>query len=133
MTAHLMLSAIDPVAPATTSVTMVQDVIRGFIGFQGLLMSDDVSMKALSGSIAERSRAALGAGCDLVLHCNGDMAEMAAVAAQAPELAGVAAKRADLALAARSAPEDFDVAAARKIFSQMIDGKHPISARKTGS
>src|SRR5487761_2680791 len=63
MTAHVVFSAIDPVAPATTSVTMVHEVIRGFIGFQGLLMSDDVSMKALSGTIAERSRAAFIAGC----------------------------------------------------------------------
>ena len=80
MTAHVVFSAIDPVAPATTSVTMVQQVIRGFIGFQGLLMSDDVSMNALSGTIAERSRAALAAGCDVVLHCNGNLGEMDAVA-----------------------------------------------------
>ncbi len=133
MTAHVVFSAIDPVAPATTSVTMVREVIRGFIGFQGLLMSDDVSMGALSGTIAERSRAALAAGCDVVLHCNGDLAEMTAVAAQAPELTGAAAKRADAALAARSAPEDFDVEAARKVFAQMIGGQQPVSQRKTVS
>src|ERR1700686_4873575 len=80
MTAHVVFSAIDPDAPATTSVTMVPEVIRGFIGFRGLLMSDDVSMKALSGTIAERSRAAFAAGCDVVLHCNGDLREMTAVA-----------------------------------------------------
>ena len=80
MTAHVVFSAIDPVAPATTSVTMVREVIRGFIGFQGLLMSDDISMGALSGPLAERSRAALAAGCDVVLHCNGDLAEMGEVA-----------------------------------------------------
>ena len=73
MTAHVVFSAIDPVAPATTSVTIVRQVIRGLIGFQGLLMSDDVSMNALSGTIAERSRDALAAGCDVVLHCNGDL------------------------------------------------------------
>ena len=73
MTAHVVFSSIDPGAPATTSVTMVREVIRGFIGFKGLLMSDDVSMNALSGSIAERSRAAFAAGCDVVLHCNGDL------------------------------------------------------------
>ena len=55
MTAHVVFSAIDPVAPATTSVTMVREVIRGIIGFDGLLMSDDVSMNALSGTLAERS------------------------------------------------------------------------------
>jgi beta-N-acetylhexosaminidase len=133
MTAHVVFSAIDPVAPATTSVTMVREVIRGLIGFQGLLMSDDVSMNALSGTIAERSRAALNAGCDVVLHCNGDLGEMAAVASEAPELSGVAAKRADAALAARSAPEQFDVEAARKIFTEMVADVRPPTERKTGS
>ena len=123
MTAHVVFSAIDPVAPATTSVTMVRQVIRGFIGFQGLLMSDDVSMNALSGTIAERSRAALAAGCDVVLHCNGDLAEMTAVASEAPELSGDAAKRADAALLARTAPEEFDTEAARKIFTQMVSNE----------
>jgi len=131
MTAHVVFSAIDPVAPATTSVTMVREVIRGFIGFRGLLMSDDVSMKALSGTIAERSRAAFAAGCDVVLHCNGDLNEMSAVASQAPELKGAAAKRAEAALAQRKAPEEFDVDAARKIFTQMVDAEQ--SQRKTGS
>ena len=133
MTAHVVFSAIDPVAPATTSVTMVREVIRGFIGFQGLLMSDDVSMKALSGTIAERSRAAFAAGCDVVLHCNGDLGEMTAVAGEAPELAGEVAKRADAALAQRKAPEDFDVDAARKIFTQMVDADGPPPQGKTGS
>ena len=131
MTAHVVFSAIDPVAPATTSVTMVREVIRGFIGFRGLLMSDDVSMKALSGTIAERSRAAFAAGCDVVLHCNGDLNEMSAVASQAPELKGEAAKRAEAALAQRKAPEEFDVEAARKIFTQMVDAEQ--SQRKTDS
>jgi beta-N-acetylhexosaminidase len=120
MTAHVVFSSIDPVAPATTSVTMVREVIRGFIGFQGLLMSDDISMGALSGTPAERSRAALAAGCDVVLHCNGVLAEMEAVAAAVPELAGAALARAETALAARSAPEQFDTAAARKLFDRMM-------------
>jgi beta-N-acetylhexosaminidase len=131
MTAHVVFTAIDPVAPATTSVTMVQQVIRGSIGFQGLLMSDDVSMGALSGTLAERSQAALRAGCDVVLHCNGKLDEMVAVAGVSPELTGVAATRADAALAARSAPEDFDVEGARKIFSQMIAGVAPAAKRMT--
>ena len=122
MTAHVVFSSIDPVAPATTSVTMVREVIRGFIGFTGLLMSDDVSMKALSGSIAERSGAAIAAGCDVVLHCNGDLAEMTQVAAAVPALAGKAAARAEAALAQRRAPADFDIDAARKIFTQMVAG-----------
>jgi beta-N-acetylhexosaminidase len=131
MTAHVVFSAIDPDAPVTTSVTMVREVIRGFIGFRGLLMSDDVSMKALSGTIAERSRAAFAAGCDVVLHCNGDLNEMSAVASQAPELKGEAAKRAEAALAQRKVPEEFDVDAARKIFAQMVDAEQ--SQRETGS
>jgi beta-N-acetylhexosaminidase len=132
MTAHVVFSAIDPVAPATTSVTMVRQVIRGYIGFQGLLMSDDVSMNALSGTIAERSRAALAAGCDVVLHCNGDLREMAAVAGEAPELSGESARRADAALAMRSAPEEFDVESARKLFNQMLEGR-TAPQWKTGS
>jgi beta-N-acetylhexosaminidase len=133
MTAHVVFTAIDPVAPATTSVTMVQQVIRGFIGFQGLLMSDDISMGALSGTIAERSAAALRAGCDVVLHCNGDLNEMQAVAGAAPVLHGDAARRADAALAARHAPEAFDTEAARKVFTQMVDGEAPAAKRMTGS
>lgn len=123
MTAHVVFSAIDPVAPATTSVTMVQDVIRGFIGFQGLLMSDDVSMGALSGTIAERSKAALAAGCDLVLHCNGSLAEMREVADSVPVLSGVALERAEAALLLRKAPENFDVAAARAMFQRIVAGE----------
>ncbi len=133
MTAHVVFSAIDPDAPATTSVTMVREVIRGFIGFRGLLMSDDVSMKALSGTIAERSRAAFAAGCDVVLHCNGDAKEMEAVASIAPELEGEAVARAEAALAQRKAPDQFDVDAARKIFTQMVEAEPPPSQHKTGS
>jgi beta-N-acetylhexosaminidase len=123
MTAHVVFSAIDPVAPATTSVTMVREVIRGFIGFQGLLMSDDISMGALSGSIADRSRAALSAGCDVVLHCNGDLNEMTEVAGVVPQLAGEAARRAETALTQRKAPEQFDVEQARTMFARMIGGE----------
>ena len=83
-------------------------------------MSDDVSMGALSGSIAERTRAALAAGCDLVLHCNGELAEMEAVAGAAPLLAGEALRRADAALAARHAPIAFDAADARQAFAAML-------------
>ena len=120
MTAHVVFSAIDPVAPATTSVTMVREVIRGFIGFRGLLMSDDVSMKALSGTIAERSRAALAAGCDVVLHCNGSLDDMREAADAIPLLAGEAARRADAALNARRKPRAFDVAAGREHLASMM-------------
>ena len=111
MTAHVVFTAYDPRLPATTSRTMIDRVIRGFIGFDGLLMSDDVSMQALSGTIAERTSAALAAGCDIALHCNGDFNEMQAVAANAPVLAGNALRRAQAALARRRPPEPFDEAA----------------------
>ena len=100
---------------------MIGEVIRGFIGFDGLLMSDDVSMGALSGSIAERARASLAAGCDLVLHCNGKMDEMRAVAAEAPELAGDAKRRAAAALAVREvAGRRLILPAARREFAAMM-------------
>lgn len=120
MTAHVVFSAIDAVAPATTSSIMVGDVIRGAIGFKGLLMSDDVSMKALSGSLRERAAASLRAGCDLVLHCNGDAAEMDAVAQACPDLAGEALRRAERALSLRTLPRDLDEDAARVNFAAMM-------------
>jgi beta-N-acetylhexosaminidase len=120
MTAHVVFTAIDPAAPATVSATIVRDVIRDSIGFRGLLMTDDISMGALSGSLGERSRAAIAAGCDLILHCNGDMAEMLAVAAEAPLLAGGAARRADAALAMRKPPAPIDPAASRAQFATLL-------------
>jgi len=120
MTAHVVFSALDPVHPATTSATIVAQVIRGVIGFQGLLMSDDVSMNALSGSIAERTRAIFSAGCDMVLHCNGNLEEMRAVAAETPELSGTALARAERALASRGTPQPFDRAAARAELDAMM-------------
>jgi beta-N-acetylhexosaminidase len=120
MTAHVVFSAFDPAHPATTSATMVEQVIRGAIGFQGLLMSDDVSMNALAGGIGERTRALLTAGCDMVLHCNGNIEEMREVAGQTPELSGKALERAERALAARAAPQSFDRMAARVELDALI-------------
>src|SRR6202000_2212356 len=80
MTALVVFSALAPAHPATTSATIIEQVIRGVIVFQGLLMSDDVGMNALSGSIAERTRALIVAGCDMVLHCSGGLDEMQEVA-----------------------------------------------------
>jgi beta-N-acetylhexosaminidase len=113
MTAHVVFSALDPAQPATTSATIIRQVIRGVIGFQGLLMSDDVSMNALAGSIAERTRAIVNAGCDMVLHCNGKLDEMRDVARETPELTGEALQRAKRALASRKQPEPLDRRAAR--------------------
>ncbi len=123
MTAHVVFSAYDPVAPATTSVTMVQEVIRDSIGFGGALMSDDISMGALSGSIEERSVQALRAGCDIILHCNGRIGEMRAVAGAVPRLAGLAARRAAAALdSRRRAPSEIDPAQARASFAALLAG-----------
>ena len=121
MTAHVVFSALDPAQPATTSATMINQVIRGVIGFQGLLMSDDVSMNALAGSIAERTRAILAAGCDIVLHCNGKLDEMREVAREAPELSGKALERARRALASRKAPLAFDRLKARAELDALIE------------
>jgi beta-N-acetylhexosaminidase len=121
MTAHVVFSALDPAHPATTSATIIEQVIRGVIGFQGLLMSDDVSMNALAGSIAERTQAIFTAGCDMVLHCNGKLDEMREVAAVTPELSGKALERARRALASRRAPQAFDRLAARAELDALID------------
>ena len=121
MTAHVVFSAFDSAHPATTSATMIEQVIRGLIGFQGLLMSDDVSMNALAGSVAERTRAIFAAGCDMVLHCNGKLDEMRLVARETPELSGRALARAQRAMAARKAPLAFDRAAARAELDALID------------
>jgi beta-N-acetylhexosaminidase len=129
MTAHVVFSAIDPVLPATTSATIIRDVIRGQIGFQGLLMSDDISMNALSGSLRERTRAALAAGCDVALHCNGKFEEMQAVALESSPLAGTSAARASRALSALQKPASIDLAAVRAAFSDMMDGKSPTGAQ----
>jgi beta-N-acetylhexosaminidase len=114
MTAHVVYSAIDPERPATTSPIIVSQIMRGAIGFEGLLISDDLSMKALGGPFAARAAAVFAAGVDIALHCNGDLAEARAVAEATPELAGRALRRAQAALAilARGA-EPFDAGQAR--------------------
>ncbi len=116
MTAHVVFAAVDPARPATSSPAVIETVVRGLIGFDGLLMSDDLSMNALSGDLERRTRDALAAGCDIALHCNGDPAEMAAVVAAAPPLAGRAAARADAALAFRRPAEPFDAVEGRARF-----------------
>ena len=121
MTAHVVFSALDPAHPATTSATIISQVIRGVIGFQGLLMSDDVSMNALAGTIAERTRAIVNAGCDMVLHCNGKLDEMRDVARETPELTGEALARAKRALASRQQPQPLDRQAARAELDALIN------------
>ena len=103
MTAHVVYSAIDPDVCATFSEKVIGGIIRGEIGFDGFLVSDDLSMGALSGDFAERTARALAAGCDAVLHCNGEMAEMSAVAGVLPQLTDIALDRFQRAEAARLA------------------------------
>lgn len=115
MTAHVVFTAVDAKRPATTSRKGVR-LMRERLGFGGLIMTDDLSMKALSGSIRERTQASLKAGCDVVLHCNGDLAEMHEAVEAAGRLKGAAARRAEAALAriVRAAePLDVDEARAR--------------------
>jgi len=124
MTAHVVYAAFDPRRPATTSRAVIRNVVRGAIGFGGLLISDDLSMRALSGDLRERAEAARRAGCDVVLHCNGDMAEMRAVAAGAGALTGQARRRADAALSRRPrSPEPFDAVAGRARFEAAFKGR----------
>jgi beta-N-acetylhexosaminidase len=121
MTAHVIYTAIDRKRPATTSKKAIAKVIRGAIGFDGLVMSDDLSMKALSGDFRERAEQSIAAGCDVVLHCNGDMAEMRPVVEGCGALKGRAQRRADAALARiPRTPEPLDVDAARARFAAAL-------------
>jgi len=115
MTAHVVYEAIDPNRPATTSPRMVQQVIRGEIGFDGLLMSDDLSMAALEGPLGARAKQAFFAGCDIALHCNGKLGEMTEIAGETKMLAGKALHRAENAVAHLQAPAalNFETAEAR--------------------
>ncbi|NOZ41601.1 MAG: beta-N-acetylhexosaminidase [Alphaproteobacteria bacterium] len=114
MTAHVIYQDIDPLAPATISPIIIQDVVRQQCGFDGLIMTDDLNMNALSGSLEGRGRAALQAGCDMLLHCNGVMADMEQVARCAVPLTGAALRRAEGADRVAFQPaQDFDPAAAR--------------------
>jgi beta-N-acetylhexosaminidase len=113
MTAHVVYTGIDADNPATTSKRVVDEVIRGFIGFDGALMTDDLCMKALKGSFTERVRAALAAGCDLILHCQRDMAEMREVAAACPFLTGKALERTARALGALKPAKPYAIAEAQ--------------------
>lgn len=121
MTAHVVYTAIDPDHPATTSKKAVSEIIRGEIGFDGLLMSDDVSMNALSGDFAARTDAIFAAGCDVVLHCNGIMAEMRAVADRTPALTGRALDRAGMALEPLHRRDMMDEAIARAEFAEFFE------------
>ncbi|HXP77603.1 MAG TPA: beta-N-acetylhexosaminidase [Stellaceae bacterium] len=122
MTAHIVYTGVDSAAPATLSPLVIHEVIRGSMRFDGVLVSDDLSMNALGGSIGARAARALAAGCDLALHCNGDPAEMAAVAASVTPLTPEARRRLDRAEARRSAPAPLDRRAAEARLDALLGG-----------
>ncbi|MGC2412899.1 MAG: beta-N-acetylhexosaminidase [Stellaceae bacterium] len=126
MTAHIVYAAIDDRAPATFSRSLIDTIIRGEIGFEGVLVSDDISMGALDGGFAERTRRALDAGCDLVLHCNGVIAEMAEIVEAAPPLSPLTRARIARGEALRrQSREDFDRDAAERRFAELMAGTAP--------
>jgi len=118
MTAHVLLPAFDDRRPASVSPVIMGEVIRDFMGLNGLVMSDDIGMRALGGSFAERTRAVIEAGCDVALHCSGTLAEMKEVGRAAPPLDGIAAERFARARAALHDPRPFDVAEAMALVTE---------------
>ena len=122
MTAHVVFSDIDAGAPASTSLTVTREVIRGEIGFQGLLISDDLSMKALQAPIRESAAAVIKAGTDIALHCNGDLAEMEAAASGVPRLSGLALDRFLAALKGLANRRSFDIAEAEAALAAVLQG-----------
>ncbi|MCM2562418.1 beta-N-acetylhexosaminidase [Lutimaribacter sp. EGI FJ00015] len=121
MTAHLVYAALDD-APATLSET-VMTLIRDQIGFDGLIMTDDISMKALRGSLSDLARSALAAGCDVILHCNGTLEERRMVAEAAGRMDASAQARAERAHAARRTPDEVDIAALAAKLEALLDGR----------
>jgi beta-N-acetylhexosaminidase len=121
MTAHVVFTAIDPDEPATLSARVVAEVIRGAIGFDGVLISDDLSMGALGGGLGDRAAKAIAAGCDVALHCNGEPAEMEAVAESTAPLSDAAAKRIARGEVLRTTSRrEFDRAAAEARFAELV-------------
>jgi len=120
MTAHVVFESIDPDLPASISAKVTADVIRGEIGFDGLLMSDDIGMRALKGGFANRAQAVLNAGSDVVLHCSGAFAEMVEVASAVPALSGAPLRRFRDAVAVTGTTLPFDVAAAEARLAAML-------------
>jgi len=120
MTAHVVYEAIDPGAPASASRTVINTVIRGEIGFDGVLMCDDIGMGALSGSLSHRAQAVLDAGCDVVLHCDGNLRHMQQIAEVTPLLAGDALRRFESAVRRLDAPKPYDMTSAQQVLREML-------------
>jgi beta-N-acetylhexosaminidase len=125
ITAHVLFTALDRERPATLSPTIVEEVIRGEIGFGGALLSDDLSMRALGGSLGERAARARAAGCDIAVHCNGRPDEMIEVLEAAGPLEGEGAARLTRALARRAPPATFDPRAAEARLADLLRGVAP--------
>ena len=125
MTAHVVFEAIDPDNPATTSKKVIEEVIRREMGFDGLLLSDDLSMSALDGSLGERASASLAAGCDVALHCNGKAEEMEAVATAAGRLSEAAQRRIEAGSRRVKTPGDIDPKALEAEFASLLAGIWP--------
>lgn len=122
MTAHLVYSAFGETGPATTSPTMIQR-IRTDLGFTGLLMTDDIRMQALSGTVPERAEASIQAGCDVILHCNGDLAERIALMDRIGTMPEASQTRAETALARRTFPRDVDIVALKAKLAKLEQGR----------
>lgn len=122
MTAHVVYQAIDPGNPATTSAPVIAEVIRGAIGFDGVLLSDDIGMKALDGDFGFRARATLAAGCDVVLHCSGELPEMEGVAAACGLLSDAVLERLARAAGKWRAPLALNTANALARLDRLLDG-----------
>ena len=122
MTAHVVLKAVDPDAPVTLSKKAMSRIVRGSIGYDGLVMTDDLEMKALSGDLRDLTSQAHTAGCDIALHCSGNMANMVKVISGTKQLSGKALERAQIADYVACSPEAFDVEAGRAKFDEMLGG-----------
>jgi len=119
MAAHVLIPALDPERPASVSAVIMQQVIRGAIGFEGLVMCDDLNMGALEGGVADRAESVIGAGVDVVLHCDGMLEEMRAIADVVPELAGKPKQRFEAAVARIVPPKPFDEAEACALLDEI--------------
>ena len=120
LTSHVCYTALDSERPGTLSEAVIGEAVRGAIGFDGLLFSDDLSMGALTGPVGARAAAALAAGCDVALHCNGKRDEMEEVVAAVPRLAGRARERFDRMIASQGQPAPFDEAAGRRELDDLL-------------
>ena len=120
MTAHVIYSAIDDTAPATTSKVVMNEIIRGHLSYDGLIMCDDITMNALSGGLTKRTRAIFDAGCDIVLHCTGEIEEMKQVAESTPALVGKSNGRAVAALKGIGQADELNEAGCKAEFSELI-------------